>query len=76
MGTAEDPGLSTGGFESAWFADLGRSRLLEKIPAVVPRTRFLEFHRDDGTGIFDGKVSKECAHNWVQRLQSKVDRIA
>ena len=64
-----------GGFESAWFADLGRSCLLEKIPAVMSRTRFLEFYRDDGIGIFDGEVNKEYVHNWVQRLQSKADRI-
>ena len=64
-----------GGFESAWFADLGRSHLLEKIPAVASRTKFLEFCRDDGIGIFDGKVSKECAHSWVHGLQQKVDRI-
>ena len=37
-GTANDPGLTIGGFESAWMADLGMSYLFKPVPGMFRHT--------------------------------------
>ena len=58
-GTDDDPGLTIGGFESAWLADLGLSFLFQEIPSIVRAMKFLEVYRDDGLAFFDGAVDKQ-----------------
>ena len=70
-GVPGDPGLTIGGYESAWLADLGLAYLLQQVPSIVNRMEFLEFYRDDGLVVFDGKVTKQYVHNWLETISVK-----
>ena len=74
-GTADDPGLTIGGFESAWLADLGMSYILKKIPGMFRNTDMFKIYRDDGIVVFNGKVNREYVHNWVGDLQRRAHRV-
>ena len=74
-GTANDSGLTIGGFKSAWLGDLGMSYLLKRIPGMFRHTDMFKIYRDDGIVVFRGDVDREYVHNWVRDLQRRVDRI-
>ena len=47
----EDKGLTIGGFESAFFADLAAAYLLENSEHIFEKSLFNKIYRNDGTDI-------------------------
>ena len=72
----EERGLTIGGYESAWLADLVASYILEKTKKMFHKTKYHGIYRDDGFVVFNGVVSKKAVNNWVRVFQWNVDRLA
>ena len=64
-----DRGLTIGGYESAWLADLAMSFLLEKASHLLDELLFSGVYRDDGILVFDGSWKKKEVTNWLSRFQ-------
>ena len=72
----EDKGLTIGGFELAWLADLVMSFLLEKINKdLLDELKYFGIYGDDGFGVFDGQQDAFQISSWLTRLQNEVDAI-
>jgi hypothetical protein len=78
-GVDNDPnrrGLTIGGFESAFLADLECSFIFEKLQHLfVHHTYFVGTYRDDEIIVFRGQRSNEWLHSWLQTFQHEVDRL-
>lgn len=72
----DDRGLTIGGYESAWLADLVVSYLLENSSGVFRTSKFKGIYRDDGIVIFNGKWMKSDIDLWLHRFQKKIDSLA
>ena len=51
----DEKGLTIGGYESAFFADLVAAWLLENTVELMLETEFNGIYRDDGLLVFDKK---------------------
>jgi hypothetical protein len=78
-GVDADPdrrGLTIGGFESAFLADLECSFLFEKLNYLLAsHTAFIGTYRDDKLIVFRGQKSDERLHRWLKTFQCEVDRL-
>lgn len=73
----EERGLTIGGYESAWLADLVMSFLLETIDqSILDELKLFRIYRDDGLGVFKGKQGIEEIANWLERFQDSVNEQA
>ena len=85
----EERGLTIGGYESAWLADLCVSYLLEVadeetrdeaiVSQIRPRfdhTEYFGVYRDDGIAIFKDIKSPQEILLWLNNLQTKINEIA
>jgi hypothetical protein len=72
----EEKGLTIGGFESAWLADLVASYLLENAVEVFKPAAFKGIYRDDGFVVFKKKLSKAKLAMWLRKFQKRVDELA
>ena len=72
----EKRGLTIGGFESAWLADLVAAYLLEMTEKNFENMRYHGIYRDDGYMIFDETKSKREINESLLSFQNKVDEIA
>ena len=52
-------GLTIGGYESAWLADLVAAYVLENTQSFFEEAKFDGIYRDDGLVVFNGKKSTE-----------------
>jgi hypothetical protein len=59
-----DKGLTIGGYESAWLADLVAAYVLEKTKHLFLGTVFYGIYRDDGLVIFLGILLKAEIALW------------
>ena len=50
-----DKGLTIGGYESAWLADLAGAFLLENTQEAFEQTNYHGLYRDDGFAVFKGE---------------------
>ena len=70
-------GLTIGGYESAWLADLVMSFLLETADqSLLDELKYFGIYRDDGLGIFEGKKSIEEVNDWLNKFQSSINQQA
>ena len=72
----DDRGLTIGGYESAWLADLTITFVLERARKDI----FLDFkyfsvYRDDGIGIFNKKLNELQLNDWLLEFQTEVNEI-
>ena len=54
----EEKGLTIGGYESAWLADLVAAYLLENVTNIFDLTMFKGIYRDDGFVVFKDNLLK------------------
>jgi hypothetical protein len=77
--TIEERGLTIGGFESAWLADLAIAYILEDMgeskPALFDRLGYLGFYRDDGFTYFNGRLTVREMENWLHDFQMGVNEV-
>ena len=72
----EDKGLTIGGYESAWLADLVQSYILEMTKQVFEKcTNYYGFYRDDGIVILKGQWSNEEINSWLKTFQFNVNDL-
>lgn len=73
----EDKGLTIGGYESAWLADLAMSYLLETIDqTTMKELDEFKIYRDDGFGIFAEILNAADLNDWLSRFQDAVNAKA
>jgi hypothetical protein len=72
----EEKGLTIGGYESAWLADLVASYLLENTVEVFNPAVFKGIYRDDGFVVFGNELSKVEVAMWLRKFQERVDELA
>ena len=65
----EERGLTIGGYESAWLADLVAAYILEKTKNMFKGTKYHGIYRDDGFVIFEKIISKKEINNWLRVFQ-------
>ena len=75
-GVSEDPmerGLTIGGYDSAWLADMVAGYLLDLAENHFEMTTFFGMYRDDGNVVFDGIRSADELKTWLAEFQAKVN---
>ena len=73
----EERGLTIGGYESAWLADLVMSYLLEATyDSLYNPMHYFGMYRDDGLAVFKGQRSTKEIQEWLHAFQSDVNDIA
>ena len=72
--TIEEKGLTIGGYESAWLADLVMSYLLETVDqSLFDQLKYFGIYRDDGLAIFPGVQSANTINDWLVSFQLAVN---
>jgi hypothetical protein len=61
-----DKGLTIGGYESAWLADLVAAFVLENTQHMFKMTTFNGIYRDDSLVVMKGNWSKQDITNWLR----------
>jgi hypothetical protein len=70
----EDRGLTIGGYESAWLADLAMAFLLETIDQkVLDETKYFGIYRDDGIAVFPGTWTQTEVEDWLSAFQTTIN---
>ena len=72
----DERGLTIGGFESAWLADLVGAFILEKTQVHFEESVYAGIYRDDGLAVFLGKWTAEDVSEWREEFQDTVNEIA
>jgi hypothetical protein len=73
----EDRGLTIGGYESAWLADLAMAFLLEMIDQkVLDETKYFGIYRDDGIAVFPGTWMQTEVEGWLLAFQTTINNKA
>jgi len=75
-GDPEEKGLTIGGCESAWLADLVGACILDNTKSHFRKTKCYELHRDDGIAAFNNKLSCGDMLEWRTKFQNSVNRLA
>jgi len=72
----EEKGLTIGGYESAWLADLVGAYILDKTKSHFRKTKCCRLYRDDGIAAFNNKLSCDDMLKWRTKFQNSVNRLA
>ena len=73
---SSDRGLTIGGYESAWLADLVASYILEKLAYLFEETTdYHGIYRDDGIVVFIGKWNISDINRWLLTFQLRVNQL-
>ena len=71
----DEKGLTIGGYESAWLADLVAAYILENVEDNFSETLFYGMYRDDGLVVFNSKQTKTQIQTWLNEFQLAVDEL-
>ena len=71
----EEKGLTIGGFESAFLADLVAAYILEKSEDLFSNSIFNKIYRDDGLNIWDSLATTDEICNWLDEFQARVNQL-
>jgi hypothetical protein len=72
-----DRGLTIGGYESAWLADMTMGFLLETMDqSVLDEAKYFGIYRDDGISVFPGVWTLDDMDNWRARFQGAINEVA
>jgi hypothetical protein len=71
----DEKGLTIGGDESAWLADLVAAYILEQVDDKFSDTRFFGMYRDDGLVVFNSKKTETQIQTWLNDFQLTVDEL-
>jgi len=72
----EEKGLTIGGCESAWLADLVGAYILDNTKSHFRKTKCCGLCRDDGMAVFNNKLSCDDMLKWRTKFQNSVNRLA
>ena len=72
----EEKGLTIGGYESAWLADLVGAYILDKTQQHFTETSYHGLYRDDGFATFNGKWDYDMIVEWRDEFQKSVNILA
>ncbi len=72
----EEKGLTIGGYESAWLADLVGAYVLANTRKHFEHTSYDGLYRDDGFAIFEGKWNYNQIVQWRNEFQQSVNQLA
>mgnify|MGYP001787478984 FL=1 len=72
----EEKGLTIGGYESAWLADLVGSYILAHTKSHFRNSKYYGLYRDDGIAVFNNKLSYDDISKWRSKFQKSVNRLA
>jgi hypothetical protein len=71
----KDRGLTIGGYESAWLADLVISYIFENTKQHFTDTIYNGCYRDDELGIFTGNRNLSDMADWLNKFQLSVNEL-
>ena len=71
----EEKGLTIGGFESAFLADLVAAYILEKSEDLFSNSIFNKIYRNDGLNIWDSLATTNEICNWLDEFQARVNQL-
>lgn len=72
----EGKGLTIGGYESAWLADLVAAYILERSQQLFDEAEYDGIYRDDGLVVLKGKKSTAWIEDWlINKFQKKVNEV-
>ena len=72
----EEKGLTIGGYESAWLADLAGAYILANTQQHFQQTKYHGIYRDDGIAVFTGQWSYDMIVKWRDNFQKSVNKLA
>jgi len=72
----EETGLTIGGCESVWLADLSGAYILDNTKSHFRKTKCYGLHRDDGIAAFNNKLSHDDMLKWRTKFQNSANRLA
>jgi GIY-YIG catalytic domain len=72
----DEKGLTIGGYESAWLADLVGAFILANTKQMFAKAKFYGLYRDDGFCVFKGRWSYEEIVKWRNDFQRAVNKLA
>ena len=72
----EQKGLTIGGYESAWLADLVGAHVLANTQQHFQQTKHHRLHRDDGFAIFKGQWKCNGISKWREEFQESANQLA
>jgi len=70
----EEKVLTIGEHESAWLADLAGACVLDNTKSHFRKTKCCNPCRDDGTAVFNNKLSCDDMLKWTTKFQNSVNR--
>ena len=71
-----EKGLTIGGYESAFLADLVAAYILENTQQFFDEAKFDGIYRDDGLVVLNGKKSTAWIEDWLNnKFQAKVNQL-
>jgi hypothetical protein len=70
-----DKGLTIGGYESAWLADLVAAFVLENCEDLFDEAVYDGIYRDDGLVIMKGQKSNADIGEWLNTFQKRVNQV-
>ena len=73
---ANEKGLTIGGYESAWLADLVGAYILDNTQQHFDSTSYHGLYRDDGFAVFKGTWTYEMIIKWRENFQKSVNKLA
>ena len=72
----EKRGLTIGGYESAWLADLVAAYLLKQTEKLFEDFIYHGIYRDDGFLILKGIKTKREMNEWLLKFQEEINNLA
>jgi hypothetical protein len=72
----EDRGLTIGGYESAWLANLCMAYITDNSRDILNQLVYEGIYRDDGIVVFKGLVTTSKVAKWLGIFQARVNNLA
>jgi hypothetical protein len=72
----EDRGLTIGGYESAWLADLCMAYVMDNSRDILDDLIYEGIYRDDGIAVLKGSVTTGEVAKWLGIFQARVNHLA
>ena len=72
----EEKGLTIGGYEPPWLADLVGAYILANTRKHFRQTKYYGIYRDDGIAVFEGQWTYDDIALWRDGFQKSVNKLA
>jgi hypothetical protein len=72
----EDRGLTIGGYESAWLADLCMAYVMDNCRDILDELEYEGIYQDDGIAVFKGCKTTGKVASWLGTFQERVNNLA